>query len=214
MAPGFYQRSISSTNVTWDNQWTGVGFDPSIPNNEFVPNDNLNIGKFNLDAGLYLQTSLSKYSWFSFGVSGQHLTKQKINFFNANNGLTRKLTLGAFGSFGQKQSNLKVKPSMQITVQGPSKMLMFGSGFDIKLKDQSKHTAYYQRTSVEFGVYYRVLDAVVLSTLFHLSGLTVGVNFDITASQLTQASNGFGAMEFLLAYRFNRPVRLGAPRVH
>jgi type IX secretion system PorP/SprF family membrane protein len=214
LAPGFYQRSIASTNVSWDNQWSGVGFDLTLPNGEFVPNDNLNVGKFNIDAGVYYQASISKYSWVSFGLSGQHLTKQKINFFNTDNGLYKKLTLGAFGSFGQKQSNLKVKPSAQFTIQGPNKMFVLGSGFDFKLKDKSLYTAYYQRTSIEFGVYYRALDAIMLNTSFHLSGLTVGVNFDITASQLTKASKGLGAMELLLAYRFNKPVGLGAPRVH
>ena len=213
LAPSFYQRSISSTNVSWDNQWTGVDFNTSMSNGESVPNENLSVGKFDLNAGVFWQGRFSKYSWLSVGVSAQHLTKQKINYFTVDNGLYRKLLVSAHGNFSQNNSNFTLKPNAMMFFQGPNKMFILGSGFDFLLKGNSLHTAYNRRTSIEFGVYARVMDALVVNTLFHMAGFTVGASVDLNTSTLNQASGGFGAMEFLLAYRFSNSRGLGAPSI-
>lgn len=214
LAPSFYQRSISSTNVTWDNQWTGVSFDQSVSNGESVSNENLSLGTFDLNAGLFWQGSFSKYSWLGIGVSGQHLTKQKINYFNVDNGLYRKVVFSAYGNFSQNNSNFTLKPNAMAFIQGPNNMIVFGSGFDFMLKGKSLHTAYNQRTSIEFGVYGRIKDALITNVLFHMSGLTIGASFDYNVSSLNVASGGAGAMEFLLAYKFSNARGLGAPSIH
>lgn len=214
LAPSYYQRSISSTNVSWDNQWTGVDFNTSVNNGETVPSENLSVGKFDLNAGVFWQGSLSKYSWLGIGVSAQHLTKQKINYFTVDNGLYRKLIVSAYGNFGQKNSNFTLRPNAMMFFQGPNKMFIVGSGFDFMIKGNSLHTAYNKRTSIELGVYGRVKDAFIINALFHMSGLTVGASVDLNTSSLNQASGGFGAMEFLLAYKFSNSRGFGAPSIH
>jgi type IX secretion system PorP/SprF family membrane protein len=214
LAPSFYQRSISGTNVTWDNQWTGVAFDQSVSNGEPIPNENISLGTFDLNAGIFWQGNFSKFSWLGLGVSGQHLTKQKINYFNIDNGLYRKVVFSAYGNFSQNNSNFTLKPNAMAFIQGPNKMLVLGSGFDFLLKGKSLHTAYNQRTSIEFGVYGRVKDALIANVLFHMSGLTIGASFDYNVSSLSVATGGVGAMEFLLAYKFSNARGLGAPSIH
>jgi type IX secretion system PorP/SprF family membrane protein len=214
LAPGFYQRSMKNTNVTWDNQWTGIAFNNTIDNGETVPNENLSVGKFDLGAGVYYQGHLNKYSWIAVGVSAAHLTKQKINYFTVDDDLYRKLSFQAYASFSQNNSNFTLKPRFNASWQGPNSYYVLGSGFDFLLKGNSLHTGYFQRTSIEFGTYFRVKDALILNAIFHMSGLAVGASFDLNVSSLNVASHGFGAMEFYLAYKFNKARGLGAPSIH
>jgi len=214
LAPSFYQRSISSTNVSWDNQWTGTEFNTAISNGENVPQENLSLSKFDLNAGLFWQGSFSKYSWLGIGVSAQHLTKQKINYFNVDNGLYRKLVVSAYGNFSQRNSSLTIRPNAMAFFQGPNKSFVIGSGFDYMIKGNSIHTGYNKRTSIEFGLYARVKDALIINTLFHTSGFSFGASIDLNTSTLNQATGGFGAMEFLIRYRFSNSRGLGAPSIH
>jgi len=214
LSPSFYQRSIKNTNTTWDNQWTGIQFNSTLSNNESIPSGNLSVGKFDLGAGIYYQTELTELSWFSIGIAAQHLTKQKITYFADENGLYRKLSVTAHGNFSRKNSNFTLKPNGMMFIQGPNKMFILGTGFDFLIKGKSLHTAYHKRTSIEFGTYYRVNDAFVLNTIFHMAGLGVGASFDINTSSLNNGTGGFGAMEFFLSYRLSNPRGLGSPKVH
>jgi type IX secretion system PorP/SprF family membrane protein len=214
LSPSFYQRSIKNSNSTWDNQWTGVEFNTSVSNNENIPMTNISLGKFDLGAGLYYQNELTKLSWFSIGISAKHLTKQNISYYTGENGLYRKLSISAHGNFNRRNSNFTLRPNAMMFIQGPNKMFILGSGFDFLLKGKSLYTAHHKRTSIEFGTYYRINDAFVLNTIFHMSGLGVGVSFDINTSSLNNGTGGFGAMEFFLSYRFGKPRGLGSPKVH
>tara|TARA_B100000809_G_C15120254_1_gene524011 strand:- start:874 stop:1893 length:1020 start_codon:yes stop_codon:yes gene_type:complete len=214
LAPSFYQRSISNPNITWDNQWTGIGFSNTVDSEESLGGDNLSVAKFDMNAGIFWQGEFSKYSWLGLGVSAQHLTKQKINYFNVENGLYRKLVVSAYGNFGQKNSTFTLKPNAMMVIHGPNKMFLLGSGFDFMIKGNSLHTSYNKRTSIEIGAYARIKDALIINALFHMSGLTIGASVDINTSLLTKATNGFGAMEFLLAYKFSNSRGMGAPSIH
>ncbi|MGV6860246.1 MAG: PorP/SprF family type IX secretion system membrane protein [Putridiphycobacter sp.] len=214
LSPAFYQRTLKSSNVSWDNQWTGTQFNTGLSSGESIPSENLSVSKFDLGAGIYYQGELSKYSWLAFGISAQHLTKQKINYMVEDQGLYRKLTFSAFGSFSQNNSNFTLKPRAIASVQGPNSYILFGSGYDVMLKGNSIHTGYHQRTSIELGTYFRVKDALILNAIFHMSGLSVGASFDLNVSSLNSATGGFGAMEFYLAYKFQKARGLGAPSIH
>ena len=53
LQPAFYQRTINGDHLTWDSQWTGVEFDQGLSNNELLLNQNLNISRFDIGAGVY-----------------------------------------------------------------------------------------------------------------------------------------------------------------
>ncbi len=142
------------------------------------------------------------------------IVKQKINYMVEDQGLYRKLTISAFGSFSQNNSSFTLKPRAIASIQGPNSYILFGSGYDVMLKGNSIHTGYHQRTSIELGTYFRVKDALILNAIFHMSGLSVGASFDLNVSSLNSATGGFGAMEFYLAYKFQKARGLGAPSIH
>lgn len=213
ISPSFYQRSLKNSNTTWDNQWTGAAFNPSMSNHENIPAGNVSVGIFDIGAGLHYQRELSKLSWFSVGIAAEHLTKQKISYFSDENGLYRKLSVMAHGNFSRKHSNFTLRPNAMMFIQGPTKMFILGSGYDFLLKGKSLHTSYHKRTSIEFGSYFRINDAFIINTIFHMAGLGVGASFDINISSLNNATGGFGAMEFFLSYKFGKPRGLGSPSI-
>jgi len=214
LAPSFYQRTFKNQNATWDNQWNGIAFNTATSNNENIPTENISLGKFDIGAGIYLQSELTKLSWFSVGISAQHLTKQNVSYYTDENGLYRKLAITAHGNFNQRNSSFSLRPNAMMFFQGPNKMFILGSGFDFMLKGKSMHTSHHKRTSIEFGAYYRINDAFIINTIFHMAGLGVGASFDINTSSLNNGTGGFGAMEFFLSYRLNKSRGLGAPSIH
>ena len=51
--PAWYSRTLLSSNLEWDNQWTGTQFDQSIASQEAIFGQNLSVNKFDLSAGFH-----------------------------------------------------------------------------------------------------------------------------------------------------------------
>jgi len=215
LQPGFYQRTLINDNVTWDNQWTGTDFNTNFDSNESLLNEKLNISRFDISAGAYWYANISRYTRLSFGIAGHHLTKQRINFMSADSKLYRKLTLHGQCSFTQQNSNLTIIPAFYAFLQGPNKEFTLGSNFRFLLRGSSRVTGHFDEIALSVGAYYRLGDAILTNVIFEISALSVGVGYDLNASSLTLASNGFGAFEVFLRYRvqFGRGG-LGNPSIH
>jgi type IX secretion system PorP/SprF family membrane protein len=215
LQPAYYQRTVSTTNVTWDNQWTGIEFDQSINSMEVIPSQNYNISKFDVSAGVYWETFFSKYKRLTLGISGQHLTKQRINILSDDNGLYRKLTVHGQGSFTEQNSSFTLEPAFMYFIQGPNMEFTFGSNYKFLLKSGSLVTNYFNDVTFSFGTYYRVGDAVLVNAIFDIGGFALGAAYDFNTSSLTRATNGVGTMEFFLRYRIQFGTGdLGNNRVH
>ncbi|MCH2233226.1 MAG: PorP/SprF family type IX secretion system membrane protein [Crocinitomicaceae bacterium] len=213
--PGFYQRTLTSDNLTWESQWTGIAFNTATEANEALLNENLNVSLFDMGAGIYWFGDISKNTKITLGLSGQHLTKQDLNFFGNEDELFRKLTFHGQAEFKRQNSNLSYVPAFYTFFQGPNREFIFGSNFKYQLRGASIHTGYFDEVSLSFGAYYRVGDALMANVIFDMAGFSVGAAYDLNISGLTVATNGVGAMEFFLRYRLNFGGRsLANPRIH
>lgn len=214
LQPAFFQRSISSDNLTWDSQWTGVKFDQTMNNNESFLTQNLNISRFDMSAGIYWSKKLSPYSKLNLGVAGHHLTKQRINVFGDDSKLLRKVTLHGQGEFKTSNKNVTILPAFITFIQGPNKSLTFGSAVSLLIKGESKHTSYFENMKLNLGGYFRVKDAIIAQAMLTMKTLTFGIAYDLNVSRLNIASKGVGAMEFFIRYRLNYEGRtLGNPTI-
>lgn len=215
LQPGFYQRTINESTLTWESQWTGIAFDQSINSGEVLLNENSNIARFDMGAGIYWYGQLSKNKKISLGVSGSHLTKQRINFFGNDDKLYRKVTVHGSGEFKKMNSNLTYNPAFFAFVQGPNMEFALGSNFKFQLRGASVHTGYFDEVSLSFGAFYRTGDAIITNVLFDIAGFSVGASYDLNISKLTIASKGVGAFEAYLRYRFRFGSRsLANPRIN
>ncbi|MEX1001052.1 MAG: PorP/SprF family type IX secretion system membrane protein [Crocinitomicaceae bacterium] len=212
---GWYSRTLMNSNLTWDNQWTGVEFNTAQASNEDLFNQNLSINKFDLAAGFYWYAHLNKQTKINVGVAGHHLTKQKINFLSDDDQLYRKLTLHGQMEYRQQNTNLSIIPAFYGFIQGPNKELTFGSNFRYVLRGASKVTGYFNEMALSFGLYHRLGDAMIANLIFDVSGFSVGAAYDMNVSSLNKATNGVGGFEVFLRYRMSFGKRgLGNPSIH
>jgi type IX secretion system PorP/SprF family membrane protein len=215
LQPGWYQRTLFSQNLTWDNQWTGTSFNTSYNSNEVLLNQNMNLSRFDISAGAYWYAHISRQTKLSFGIAGSHLTKQRVNFLSEDSRLFRKLTVHGQMEFKQQNSILSIIPAFYGFIQGPNKALTMGSNFRFLLRGSSRVTGYFEEMAISFGAYYRVGDAILANVIFDISGLSIGAAYDMNASKLTVASKGFGAFEVFLRYRIQFGTGgLGNPSIH
>ena len=215
LQPAYFQRTINGDNLTWDSQWTGVEFDQGVDNNELLLNQNLNISRFDMSAGVYWEKRVGKLSRFNLGLAAHHLTKQRVNILSDDSKLFRKMTLHGEGDFQTSNSNVQIKPAILAFIQGPNKALTFGTAFRFAFKPQSQHTGYFNNMHLTLGSYFRVNDAIIASAMLEMHTLSFGAAYDLNVSRLNVASKGVGAMEFFLRYRMNYQGRtLADPTIH
>lgn len=213
--PAFYQRVIGTDQVNWENQWNGTAFDQSINNNELLLNQNLNVSRFDIGIGAYWEGFVSENTKLKFGISGQHLTKQRINFTSEDTKLYRKLNIHGQGEFRNEETGVTIMPAFVAFLQGPNKEITFGSNFKFLLKGASRSTSYFDEVTLSFGTYFRWGDAIIVNTIFDFAGFSIGAAYDLNVSSLSVASKGMGAMEFFLKYRIQFGTRnLRNNRVH
>lgn len=215
LQPAFYQRVIKNSSLTWDSQWNGVAFDPSLNSNELILSQNYNVSRFDIGAGFYWDGFLNKYARIKLGIAGHHLTKQRVNFTQEDAKLYRKLVLHGQGEFSKPTSNVTVLPAFSAFLQGPNKEVTFGSNFRFLLKGASRSTSYFDEIRLSLGTYFRWGDAVIVNAMFDIAGFSLGAAYDLNVSNLNTATKGIGSMEFFLKYQLqfgNRNLRHN--RVH
>jgi len=210
--PAYYAQSIDKSAMYFDNQWDGGGFNTTISSGENL--GLLNVSKFDLSTGLYYVNEPTKHLAYKIGVSLNHITKQRVSFYNINEKLYRNFTVFAQLDFGKETSKVSYHPAIFTFFQGPNRELCFGNNFRFQVKPPSIHTMYFNGQSLELGFYYRTSDAFITNLIYNAGSLSVGVSYDVNLSGLTAASGGIGAFEMFLAFRPEFASGLGAPRIH
>ena len=214
LQPGFYQRTLTTDGLTWDNQWNGIQFNQGISSNEGAAVAGANITASDISAGVFWYANLSREFRVSLGLAGHHLSKQRIGYYNDNDRLYRKLTL--HGQFEYKtQMGVSILPAFMAFVQGPNKEITLGSNFRWNLRGASRSTGHFDEIHFGLGAYYRTRDAVMANMIIEFGGLGIGANYDLNLSGLTVATNGVGAMEFFLRWKMTFGGRsLSNPLIH
>ena len=100
-------------------------------------------------------------------------------------------------------------PSAVFQVQGPHKEIMFGSFARYGLVKNKR-----ERMAINFGMWYRVNDAIIPAVKMEYKGLNVTVNYDINVSKLTKVSRFNGSGEISISYSglfFKEHVKAAKP---
>lgn len=194
----YNQQSISMDNLTWDSQFVGHQFNESLPSQELFGNSKSNY--IDINAGVLLVNE----SWdnrFTLGVAAYHVNSPKRNLF-AGEKLAPKMVGHASYEIklGRSMSTRSIIPKLLYTRQRKHDEILVGAVYRNFLKQASKYTRFSTETFVDFGLYYRVQDAIVLSAGMHYKRFRFGVSYDSNVSKLSVASNTIGGFEVSLAY--------------
>ena len=201
MQPSFFQRFASMESLTWDQQWTGSTFDTNVENGESLVTDKS--FQFDINSGLYYFGKLNNQNSINFGVSVAHLLTPQNTLLNGNENLYQKYTIHGGGEFSKNGSKLAFSPNLIYFKQGPNQSLSIGNDFIYSLKESSKYTGYYNKSTISLGSYVRIGDAFYTTLFLNFAEFSLGVSYDLNMSGLSVATNGRGGMEMLLRYRIN-----------
>ncbi|MCX6311531.1 MAG: PorP/SprF family type IX secretion system membrane protein [Bacteroidetes bacterium] len=197
---GMDQRSINLGSSTWNQQFDGLNYDPTLGSGETaLPNDHYLFGDY--AAGIAITTVRNDRFKMNGGAAVSHLSRPEVQFLGGTDKLYMKLCAhySAQIALGEN-ANTTLIPQFEYVQQGPAKMINAGAGVKFKMQDRSHYTGYQNDRSFTLGGMYRLGDAVSAYVRVDIGAIGAAINYDLNVSKLTAASNGRGAMEFMLIY--------------
>ncbi len=207
---GFGQKRFDSSKLKWGNQYNGLNYDSNLSSgeqyyNNLIYND-ISAGlNWSFDAnprnkGTYARDANKPKG--NLGIALFHINRPNTNF-NAPTKLDRvyrKLSVNGSLNITNPTTNVTYIPSFLCEFQGPSIKINVGSMFRYLLKEGTIYTGFTDGRAISFGVFYRVKDAFVLSTLYEYQRIAFGLSYDINISKLVVATAARGGFEFSLKY--------------
>ena len=160
VAPGFYQQGYDPTLQTWENQWTGGGFNPNI-NSEPSLDPDASYSTIDISSGVFYQHTLRNKTLLYGGIGLNHLTRQKINFSFTGDRLYMQTVVHAGANIFTKKRDLRIQPQLMYFKTGPGSNLIGGVSLEHILKEGSAITNINKTVTVNYGFYYRHNDAFV-----------------------------------------------------
>jgi type IX secretion system PorP/SprF family membrane protein len=193
----YARTGVDFSRISFSNQFTGSGFDLSVPSGETV--NNQSISYIDLNAGLLYNYKDESGNLFTFGASMFHILRPKLSFFSGNNNsLSRRHAFHAGAGFvvGEKDNFFISGHSMQ---QNGVTENVIGAAYGIGLSAVD--------LSIYLGGWLRVNDAVYPYVGMRTTEYQLGISYDITSSDLRRAKKYIGSTELSFIYFFNAAER-------
>ncbi len=190
---GLTGRNIDYAALSYNNQYNGSSYDPSLPSRE----------NFVLDSRTYANLNFGvAYKWepehrksVTAGLAFHDITAPKQSFYDdIAIKLDRRITLHAMANY-PLNGELDLQPGLQLMQQGKYTELIIGSNAKYRLNGAQ---------SVIGGVWYRNIDAFYLMAGFQQDNIIGAISYDINISRLVPASNMRGALEIGIIYILKR----------
>lgn len=197
VAPGFISRNLGNGNQTWDNQWNGSSFDPTISSGEILQ---ANASAFDIGAGMQYKYQTDNQSHLKIGFSVNHITSPSLSFSSTEDKLYKNINIYASGTYFQAQKRFGISPQLLVSLYGPNYNVLVGTNFDHELFESSRRTDYVQRSFISYGFYLRWKDAFIATLAYKFNSFKVGVSYDINVSKLSSETRAKGGFELYLKY--------------
>lgn len=187
---GIINKRIDFSRLTFESQWNGDdGFDNSLSNGENPVGNSILMPE--LTIGIVWKAYFSKNVNAYAGGSLGHVMQPKQSFLNdADSRLSRRYIIHAATDF-RIGKHAALTPALMLKAQNTAQQLNVGAAFSYDINDI---------TSIYFGTWYRLKDALIPMVAFEIAGFRAGLSYDANISQLRPASRGHGAVELSLVY--------------
>lgn len=196
--PGFTTKKFNSDALTYDRQYDGDNYNPTLSNGENYTGNN-QISYFDGGGGLAYLWKKSNRKLLTVGASFSHINKPKQSFFN--NGSVRLDVKTIISGMVQFPITEKVDllPTFMYQKQDKFNEALVGMFGKYYLKPIAGKT-----TAVSLGMFFRSKDAFNLVGTLDYRSFTAGISYDINLSKLKEASNNRGGFELSLIYIFEK----------
>jgi type IX secretion system PorP/SprF family membrane protein len=203
---GYMQKSFDVSNITWDNQFNGYQYDPTLPSGEM--NFMEKTGFFDMSAGVaykYFSTETNLYNIertsFDGGIAFFHLTRGKQEFFQGQQDrLYGRLVVHATSLFTLENRPFGFRPSVLYQRQGTLSEAIIGGGINYYIKADTKYTGFVKQAYIGLDLRYRVNDSFITGIRFKFNDFEIRLSYDYTTSDLSSRINGVGGFE--IGFRF------------
>lgn len=198
-------RITNSANFIYPNQYSGSGYDAGLNSGEDVPSDKYRYTDFS--AGLlwsygYVEKGFSnnKQLRAKLGASAYHITQPDLRTIgNKAEVLLMKYVAHGDMVFSLGKSQVALAPSFLVQLQGPSTEIIVGSFLKYYATNGTKFTGKAKSTCLNFGVFYRYEDALILNFMLqYQEQYSLGLSYDLNLSPLREASKVRGGLELAL----------------
>lgn len=215
---GFTQRGINTNSYTWGNQYNGMTYDATRPTGEIASGANFSYA----DLGAGLQWSYGTRDAdlasndgkkINIGVAVFHPHQPAYSFYGDQTKLYMKFVFHGDAAIGIRSTNLILRPSYIVFIQGPTKEITPGMMFQYILQGGTKYTNNKKLTTVSVGAYYRAKDALIAAAKLEYNNCAIGFSYDINLSKLKTVSSARGGFEISLRAAFNSFKRGGASSI-
>ncbi|MBI4946598.1 MAG: PorP/SprF family type IX secretion system membrane protein [Bacteroidetes bacterium] len=201
----FSQRSLSYTDLRWDNQYDASlgGYSSGKASGETGSSEKFSYADFS--AGInwnYGSGELNSKSndaiRINAGAALYHLNQPKQLFYDiTNEKLYSKMVFHGGALIGIKHTEISLVPAFLLFKQGNTQELTVGTAVKYRLSGGSKGST---GSAISLGGYYRMGDAIIITTQIEVSDFSLGLSYDINTSSLKNATGGKGGLELSLKY--------------
>jgi type IX secretion system PorP/SprF family membrane protein len=190
---GFNQESINFSNLTFESEYTGTGFNTNLPPSF----GRSSFSYFGLNAGAVYTSKVSKTVDFYGGVAMFNINTPSQSFeeesvSSGNTLATREVLHAGFRVALSNQVGLL--PAALFMTQAGTNETDIGTSLSYLFKGNANDATLY------VGGYYRVQDAIIALVGMEYKNVRVGVSYDINVSSLQEATNDEGGFEISLTY--------------
>jgi type IX secretion system PorP/SprF family membrane protein len=197
---GLNQQALDVTKATWDNQWNGDAFDPSLPSRESIQLQQFSYLNFN--AGLLYYYIPDGNNAFNIGAALSHIGSPNVSYFSlSETPMNEKITLHSSADIAiNKNYDRWIEPRLLFMMQGKQKELLVGGCIKNKVQFKSKYTNYKKEAYFYGGLFYRMKDAFVVNARFEFNTIGLGLSYDINNSSLSNLAGSANAFEVNLSF--------------
>jgi type IX secretion system PorP/SprF family membrane protein len=193
---------IDPSKLTFEDQLTPFGFTGAT--NEALGSSTLSNNYLDLNAGIIYTGSTSDKNNFYAGVSMYHITRPKQSFTGKFFILNPRTTFHA-GAYFPVSDVGTLHLSGLYSTQAQASEVVLGGAMQLPITEGDKPT------SVYFGSWLRINDALIPYIGLEFSDFRLGATYDVNTSSLKTASQSRGGIEISLVYIKKAATSRGLP---
>ncbi len=199
---GFAYRSLNHNNAYYDNQWTGLDFNPDLPTGESFSTSSYSFTDFSI--GVVYEKFEDFKPKYMIGVSYFHLnTPTQALYENSSADLGKKINIHGQLDYPIGFNKSIVSHLVYSNQRGQNKMNI-GGYYKTKIieRKQMKNSYYLGSGARITGNHDKLVqpDAVFVAYKMSIGAFLWGIAYDVNISKLNRASQTFGAIEISLMY--------------
>jgi type IX secretion system PorP/SprF family membrane protein len=200
----YNQRRLNYNKLTFENQYTPVGYDPSLPIGESLNFDSKSF--FDLNAGVVYNYNVANRAFFA-GLSVYNILRHKDNVLEDDYKMPMRFSFQA-GSQVPVSTSENVYVSLTAMHQAGTTEATLGGAYGFNLSETEE-----DRSEIIGGLWYRFKDALIPYIGYQHNSFQVGFSYDYTASGMKTGAQVRNGMELTLQFRApdRRDLKMNIP---